>query len=1130
MASKKESRAEILLPVKPYMPDSSVRDLLKKIKDIEKKAAPLERQFTHIAKNAKINLKQIDDIATVTGEFSKKLSRATQNSVKDLVKLGDELQEAKDQAEQLQKSYKASTSEAAKNDVSTQLKASAARISSANRAIDDFRKNNIKAAREIKNYGMAHDRSKKKLEESANYDAGTNFKEGIKKLFQGNLKGGAQQLGETAHKSLEKKSAQMTQDAAVAGEGSSAARAAQAMSGAMTAFAAAGIVIAGFIKLLMAASDHMTSLNKALLSGNGLANEWGASSKQFTKSVDDMRGAAIGASIPLLRFGSNSEEAMKTAGAFAKEATGSIVQTEIALRGMGGGNLQKGMTEFTKNATIYGKALGMETTEVGSLMGKMVGEIGISSENVQKTMGDIVKQAAQSGMPVSKFMNIFHDTIPDLDLFTNRIEELTGVMKLLSKNMDSRAIKGFVGAMGKGFDQVDFKSRLKTFFQVGQGEMTKIMGEDAHRATNAVAAQLKKSGLADEFKKAMGGPDAEKAVAALAAKAQALGVQGSTIAEMGKAARYKTLGASKDPLKQTTGMRDMGMMARYETLEKLSQRYGKGFAGLQEHVIKQSGISEQEYKALVDMSMSLGNYTSSAAKIGRTSSKSINDSLKETFSKELAADKSGADDETKFENLMKDMAKNKPEELKKAILAASATQVESAEIGAKEDDKKAATMEDLTVASVAATQSLGDQIENILKVILEKIYFVLNDILKGIGSLYDMLPSWLNGDVKGISTKLGKWSADAKNTLGPNNKKGQDYYQKTNKSIIESRAAGMDNDQMYKEFETLFYQSFNKDADKDEMVKKLSSVMGGDKANEVASVAKLGTADGMEFTEKSIKGLSRDKMSELLSVLAHDKAKKMEGQDQKEDLGYKNKKTGLNVQTKKQLEVARAQGDIDKRATDAYLASGTGTAVGQAAVQQGSSSSPASEAAKIAEQTSDSTAELAKTQEESAKKTEKIQQDTSSVAEVIKKGVKLDSTWTNQEFKSAIGEATLASFRTALAEYLVAYLRADNDAELKKSYSEAGAEGLSLQSLVQQKNAEEMKRAIAESPHAAAGAGPVWADLRRESIVPNNELRAATKPSGGVHVGQITVNVDQGDPNAIKNAVYNALSEVARRH
>lgn len=982
---------------------------------------------------------------------------------------------------------------------------------------------------------MAHERGKRKLEQAASYDAGADFKEGIKKLFQGNLKGGAQQIGQSAHGALEKKSAQMTQDAAVSGEGSSAARAAQAMSGAMTAFAAAGIVIAGFIKLLMAASDHMTSLNKALLSGNGIANEWGASSKQFTKSVDDMRGAAVGASIPLLRFGANSEDAMKTAGAFAKEATGSIVQTEIALRGMGGGNLQKGMTEFTKNATIYGKALGMEATEVGSLMGKMVGEIGISSENVQKTMGDIVKQAAQSGMPVSKFMNIFHDTIPDLDLFTNRIEELTGVMKLLSKNMDSRAIKGFVGAMGKGFDQVDFKSRLKTFFQVGQGEMTKIMGEDAHRATNAVAAQLKKSGLAGEFKKAMGGPDAEKAVAALAAKAQTLGVQGSTIAEMGKAARYKTLGASKDPLKQTTGMRDMGMMARYETLEKLSQRYGKGFAGLQEHVIKQSGISEQEYKALVDMSMSLGNYTASASKIGRTSSKSINDSLKQGFidSGKLSGKGSAEDQEKEFENLMKEMSKNNPEGLKKAILSASATQIESAEIGAKEDDKKAATMEDLTVASVAATQSLGDQIENILKVILEKIYFVLNDILKGIGSLYDMLPSWLSGDTKGISTKLGKWSADSKTTLGPDNKKGQEYYQKTNKDLVDSRAAGVSNDDMYAKYKDLIDKSFGKDANKGDMLKKLSGIMSGDKANEFASTAKLGTADSKAYTERTLKGLSKDKMAELLSVLAHDEAKGMAGQDQKltdKEMGYGNRKTGLNVQTKKQLEVARAQGDIDQRATDAYLASGTGIAVGQAAVQKGSSSSPASDAAKLAEQTAESTTELAKTQEESAKKTEKIQQDTSSVAEVVKKGVKLDSTWTNQDFKSAIGEATLASFRTALAEYLVAYIRADNDSELKKTYSTAGAEGLSLQSLVQQKSAEEMKRAITDAPHAATGAGPVWADLRRESIVPNQELRTATKQSSGLNVGNITINVENGDPNAIKNAVYSALGEVARRH
>lgn len=1159
-------KVSVGVSVVPTLDSKGVNKVIQEWSRVQKQLGPLDASFKNISKTTAQNIAQIQTLSRNAQVFGKKLSAATKDSLKGLEELGDQLKEATERAADLEEQISVSTDQATKGKLTAELTKTKTAIAGLNKSVDDWKKNNARAGREFKNLTQSQEKYQKSLKEAANFSKKDAFKgagDGLVKAMRGDLKGGFADMFKSLGKGAQGAYARSAEaKAAKVGGGEGAAMEAAAgaeMTAAMGALSAGVVAIAAFVKLLLAASDHMTGLNKALMQGNGLANEYGASAKEFRRSIDDIRTSAIKSSWAFLELGTDSEGAMKAVGAYAKEASGSIVRTEVQLKRMGGGDLTKGLYEFTKSATVYGKALGMETTEVAGLMGKMVSEIGISSENVQKTMGDIVKQASQAGMPVTKFMSIFHEAIPNVDLFTNRIEELTGMMKLLSKAMDPRAVKGFMQAMGKGFDQLDFKQRLKMALVVGPGEMQKIMSKDIGRATEAVTDQLKASGLDEEFRKAIAGPNAQKAVADLAAKAQALGVQGSTIGEMQKLARYKDLSGG-GVLKQATAMRDMGLMGRLDALEKYAGRFtGGDITGLGEHVAKQLGVSEAEYKALIDMKAALAGYTASAEKYGRTSSKSINENLKKNFIR--AGKLSEKANDADFEKLMKDMARRDPKGLEEEIKIASTQQIEQQQEQAKEDDKKAASMEDIAIESVKATTSIGDQIQNVIKVLLEKIYGIINEVLSMIGSLYDMLPSWITGSTKEEEKILNQWSSSAKKDLGDNNMKGVQYYQQTNRDIIAAgKTAGNSRDLM-NQFTGLLSSQLGSTGDKmkpedEERQKKLLRNVMSEK--DVGKFIEASKKRDLTTTDSMLSGLDTGKMMKLLSTAAFQQAKGMEGQD----FQYGGQKTDVKLQTKKQLEEARVQGDIDKRATAAAVADG-GKAVGEAADQLNSSgTSPAAkayadrftggdvsaispdvmkqmgasppadakDAAKSQTQMAVTVAEQLDKQEDAEKKAEKDYQNTADVLSLLKKGIKFEQSWMQQKYKGVLKEASLDAFRPALEEFLIAYMRAWDDADYRKTIAGMDPGKLDLTTIAQSKSDQELKNAIANAPTQAVGAYPAWINSH-ESVVPNDKLLSVAGSGGQtINVGGIHINVPSGDPHAIKAKVLEAMDEIARRH
>lgn len=869
---------------------------------------------------------------------------------------------------------------------------------------------------------------------------------------------------------------------------------------------------------------------------------------------------------------------MKAVGAFSKNATGSIVKTEIMLRNMGGGDLNAGLLEFSKNAQIYGKALGMESEAVASTMGNMVSDIGVDATNVQKMFGDVVKQASQAGMPVHKFMDIFHQAIPDMDLFTNRMDELTGTVKLLSKSMDPRAVKGFMQAFGKGFDQLDFKQRLKMALVVGPGEMGKIMQKDISRAGASVRDQLPES-LQKAFDEAMSGGGNMKKMAQVAAKAQAMGLSGATVGNLNKLARYKQ-NSQGGVLKQASGMRDMGLMGRMEAMEKYADAFtGGDMSGLGEHVIKMLGVSEAEYKALLDLKASMATYTQSVEDTGRTSSKSINEGLLQQL-----GDKSIVSiDDPKFELAMKTLAKSDPKKLQDMIKTAATMQIESDTSWSKENEKNLGTMEDFAKEQVVATTSIGDMLKNVVQVLLEKIYFVLDDMLKSVGSLYDMLPSWLNGKTDDTTKLLNSWSTDAKKDLGSGNMAGVGYYQQTNKSIIDAAqgtdAAGLYNGKFNGLIQSQLGYTGNDAKDHESSMRERLSTAGmsqadqdrymdAAKAGRIDQTKKMLTGGRAEDESGNVRyqnGLGKEGMMKLLSSMAFQEAKKMEGHP---ELAYGTSQSGSRFDTKKETmarEIAKKTGDLDQRTMDAYSSQSSGiplaavSAGGKAsrglgavagslgnmlggtiggiggAFSGGPSSSvsgPAKVSTDAAVTTAKATEQHASTAEDQLALSERDYQATGDLLSLMKKGVKFESTFW-EKYKKSMTDGTLESLRTALFEFAM-LTNSDKVAQWHSNFKDAGVNnGSSAMRFAGNYVNKESGYGIdkdAVKPYADGGwtgDSPHMALMHdREFVVPKNGA-LVMGGGGGRSVtvnGGVNVHVYGGDPKEIENKVNEIFS------
>ncbi len=712
-------------------------------------------------------------------------------------KLADELEVAHDKAGELLEAY-GKAAPGARKGIAEQIGVQLKNTKLLTDQINKERLVRIKEIKQLEKLTRTQIKYKERLEEAAKFNT-SDMWSGIKDkiiggLKSGSLKGVISGVGGDIRKGVEGRVARGGLEKA-GGVGAEAGIAVIGRLGAVVGVAAAAIAgFAAVVEIVKKASDSMTTLNKALIQGVGYANDMVGDASGYRAVMDEMRDSAIGAHWSMLRFGKSSEDVLKIINSYAKASTGSIVKTRQAFAEMG--DVGRQMEQFATSAIVYGRALGMEAEEVASMMGQFQTEMGYGASQVQDLMQDVVKSAATANMPMTKFMEIFKSVTPEVELYRNRLEDLTGTIKLLSKTMSPRDVKQFMDAFSRGFSGVDYKQRLKTVFVAGKGFVDKALEEGFKTRGGSLAKSM--GADVGEFQVAMRG--GEEGMAALINRLQASGKQlsGTQIGEAMKLASYEATRKKGGELNLATALRGAGIGETYQILKRVSQRFGKGFDGLNEHVIAQLGISNEQYEAMRKTHSSMEIWSDQIQKAGMTSSKSLNEGIARRM---MSLNKSV----TSQEEALRIFSSLNKEEQEKILFEASAEHIEAMDVRQ--------TMEDLAAEQTTATLSIDDKITNVLGFLLEKIYSAFQPLLDFLDGIYSYLVSpensrqavatakdWTKDYIDksnlmatGFETDAAKYADAIKKTEDPENKKFlQEQLKLSQESATRQRALAED--------------------------------------------------------------------------------------------------------------------------------------------------------------------------------------------------------------------------------------------------------------------------------------------------------------------------------------------------
>lgn len=775
MAASKETITTKVL-VKPEWDKPALKKMEREFGKTQKKLASMKMDWGQISKSSGSAVREIAKISSAAKAMSGELSAATKETVKNMAALAKQLQEAKKRAEELKR--KAASASSPDERAQHEVGASAAEkeMMDLTRQLRENRKFERQNLNEIKQVIKARKAERDQLRKAASYSGkdlqkavGNSIGQAFGGMKGGGLRGVMQTAGAARH--AVRAGGQYSKAAsarAALGEGSGVVA---GLSKLVPVLAGATVGFAAFVGFVAKASSAITSMNKTLIEGAGTANDFTTKAGAYTEAIDDLRKASKDATGHLLTMGGSVEKTAGIINSYMKEASGSVVKTRDAMLTLGKGDTAKGVETFAKNAMMYGKALGMEANEVASMMGKLENEVGLGADQVQKSMEDIVKAAATSGMPVSKFMGIFHDTIPSLELYTNRMEELSGVIKMLSKNMSAADVKRYMDAFGKGFKGMSFEERVKHTLVAGIGTTNKILEQGFLKKADVIGQALGPE-LGDKFVDAFKKGD-KAAMNDILVQAKASGAQASTIGEAQKlmgAESDRRQGGALGTASATKGasMRETMKLFEAELTRITGHVAGTRVSGINEHVAESRGMSSEMVEALNQYNSSMDLYMKSLQEYGTTVSKSMDSALRGILQKRMG----------KKDITAEDMAKASRDEIEQA-----------AELSNK-DEKVAQTAMDLQRENTDATMSLGEKLDNVISYILEQIYEKVSGILKVVSDIFNGMLDWWSGDSKKSSAKasIDKWNVKG---YGAGSEESFKNYKESLKGGVEQGKSGV---------------------------------------------------------------------------------------------------------------------------------------------------------------------------------------------------------------------------------------------------------------------------------------------------------------------------------------------------
>lgn len=1146
---------KIRLPVVPELDKQGVSNLIRAIDQLEKKLGQIDISFKKIAETSSLNIKGLKGISSAAASLAKNLSSAAEESVAELGSLMGELEEAKKKAADLKKEYR-SAKGADKADIGKQLDETSNYIKGLNKMISDQRNNTKSLNAELNRVTQSSKKFSASLGKTASFakDSWSKSSASVEKMFSGGLKNalsGTTDMFKTIQGALSKGkalkggggipgmggmggAAKAGIGVAEMGGGAVAAEGGMAAAGGAAGGAGAGLMaiagplaiaavaIAAFVKVLMMASESQTKLNKALIEGTGTANDFVSSAADYKGTIDDLRDAIQDSTGTLLKFGGTSEQTAKIINAFTKESTGSLSKTRNELSLLGG-DLQTGVQEFAKAAMAYGKALAMPSEETAAMMGKFTSDLGYSTDHVVSQMGSIVQAAATANMPLTKFMSIFNSVIPDVELYQNRLEELTGTIKLLSKTMSAKDIKNFSDAFTKGFKGTDFKQRLKTVLVAGTANVSDALKADFDSKAKSMAqnfAEYAQPGedLTQQFEDAMrGGTDTMATfLNTMQARASQKGkqLQGTQVSDAMKLAGYEAARQKGGPLNMATAMAGGGQMATYKILSKYGQTLTTGFDGLSEHVMKQLGITEQQYEALRTTAQTLKVQKDMLKTYGKTNSKSMNAALKQTIMMRKDRKKGDVTDE--------EMASATDDELFTAAEMSN---------NMKKDNEK---VFDLASEQYNVTSSIGDKLDNVISYLLEQVLKLLNPL---VDIANDILMWIISGDkkkLKATTDMIDQIKQQTKDTPGAN-----EMVDTIGKAVAKGVGSGKTG-------------------------KDLANSVAASGAFDVDSLGGLTTKDLIDFAQRT-GGSSKDllgafqaaqKKGDVSAMLKSIDAMPGDMNDNLMKLTqlmaergyvaqrYRDKAAGktqytrpgagpaLTAQQKKEQMTSGEAGDLEVLGPGGgtgapVVAGGTGGGTGGPA---GGLQATQAQAVDAQQQTAANTNAQANSQEAQAKIAEDSYQATSDVLSLLKKGIRFEQSWMTSKYQNVLYK----SMQKALLEQLILQTQIKNDPKMEKAIGDWGwniaAAGLDPLQLMLQHNKDDPSGAIADllKPHAT-GISSVPYDSYMASLHRGERVLTANEVKGGAGGGgNKTTIVNIQATGVPASAIAHAISNISR--
>jgi predicted nucleic acid-binding Zn-ribbon protein len=582
-------------------------------------------------------------------------------------------------------------------------------------------------------------------------------------------------------------------------------KAAAGMEAAAAGVAGIAAVIAAFLILVKKASDNMAMLNKSMVGNLGTGNDLVYSTESYSNALGSLRGYLQDNAMAFARVGHDVESGGKILGAYAQSSTGSIVKTADAMD-----RLKASGKDLVMNAIVYGKALGMSAEEASSMMGKMQTEYGMGLNQVQDNFGQLVAAAKNSNMSYSKFMNIFNETTPSLETYTNRMEELTGVIKNLSKTMSPASVKNFMNAFAKGFSGRSVRDVLRDVLVGGVEKADSSLAKSAKSKMEDVVKGMPEN-LGNEMMAAFKDPASTlDDMAKLAAKAASLGVDSSQIGRFKSAFTTEKLRQQGGPVNLSIAEQmGGGMQDVFDNMEAQVERFGgkKGELITGEVMLAMdSRKSPEEIKAYQDMVLAMKDYRAAIDQQGVTYSKSFNNSL---------------------QKIMKSHGKD----TSKGLRDASYEEIKQAMFMAKEEEKALNDPLKLAQKQYEETTTMGEKLTAILGALVQKIYKSLEGIAgavnKVVNLLFDPFEKTALADIsKNTQYALSNMNSDpyiiqTGSSAGQSLKRADDTQIRDIDTTVSNIVSAYTGDEERKKLASLIDFSPMKGMDKDEITKIL---------------------------------------------------------------------------------------------------------------------------------------------------------------------------------------------------------------------------------------------------------------------------------------------------------------------